>query len=106
MCPDSHAGEQNRATSERSAIRHCNALACPCSLPRKNPVIPDRSRMLVVGEHYAVTDEDSVADGRSFANEGVTLNLASAAYGNIGLDLYKWPYPSVSTDAAAVEIHK
>jgi hypothetical protein len=64
------------------------------------------ARITVVDELDPVPDEDVVLDANTFADKGVTRNLAELAHTGIFLDFYECADLRVVADLAPVQIYK
>jgi len=63
-----------------------------------------RARQLVIDEDDAMSDEDAIADGHSFTDKRVALDLAVGSYLHASLDLDDRANPSAIPDTTAVQV--
>src|SRR6185437_12017753 len=74
---DSEAAENNRPRPDRCSPFHAGWQEVPVGRGRRHALLVCRSRLLVVHEDNAVTDEDLVLDDNAATDEAVTLDLAA-----------------------------
>jgi hypothetical protein len=104
ILPDSHIAQNSDTRADGCSLSHNCRFDLPVCLCLEPAACIDRTRVFVIDEDYAMTDEYVILDGDTLADKGMALYLAVLSDMRILLDLDKGSDLCIVADRAAVKI--
>jgi hypothetical protein len=101
---DFNSAHYDCAAANRRTFPDDSILQLPVAFLLRSPVGDGRTRITIIDEDHAVTDEYLVLYGHSGADEGVTRYFAALADGGITLDFDEGAKTAIVTNHTAVQI--